>query len=76
METAKRPRKSDFYKQVQILKADVIMQHPLFYLCRRVQHIFYKNAISGGWVIYKDVGHRADKFAVLDDGRAGHADVK
>ena len=76
METAKRPRKSDFYKQVQILKADVIMRHPLFYLCRRVQHIFYKNAISGGWVIYKNMGDSANQLAVLNNGTTGHADVK
>ena len=46
------------------------------HLCRRIQHIFDKNAIAGGGVIDQDVGHGAHQFAVLNNRRAGHADVK
>ena len=38
----------------------------------RVQHIFNKDAVAHSWVVYKDVGHGADEFAVLDDRAAGH----
>ena len=41
-----------------------------------IQHIFDKNAISAGGVIDQDMGHRADEFAILDDGAAGHECVK
>ena len=41
-----------------------------------IEHIFDENAVAGGWVVDKDVGHRTHQFAVLDDGTAGHADVK
>jgi hypothetical protein len=27
-------------------------------------------------IVYQNMGHGADEFAVLDDGRAGHADIK
>jgi hypothetical protein len=40
--------------------------------CRRVQHIFDENAISPGWIIDKDMGHRAHQVAVLDDGTSAH----
>ena len=42
----------------------------------RVQHILDKNPIAAGGVIHKDVGHRADQSAVLNDRRAGHLCVK
>lgn len=40
-------------------------------LCR-VQHIFYEYPIPLGGICDEDVCHRADKFAVLDNGAAGH----
>ena len=45
-------------------------------LRRSVQHIFNEDAIAGGGVVDQHMGHRADEFAVLDDGATGHADVK
>ena len=39
-------------------------------LCGGVQHIFDEDAVAGGGVIYKHMGHGADEFAVLDDGGA------
>ena len=48
----------------------------LFPLCRSIQHIFDKNAVAGGWVVYQNVGNRAYQPAVLNNGAAGHADVK
>jgi hypothetical protein len=41
-----------------------------------IQHIFDEDAVAHGGVIDKDMGHCAHQFAVLDDGAAGHADVK
>ena len=41
-----------------------------------VQHIFDEDAISGGGVIHKHVGHGAHQFSVLNNGTALHADVK
>ena len=41
-----------------------------------VQHIFDENAVAGGGVVHKDMSHRADELALLDDGTAAHADVK
>ena len=43
---------------------------------RREGIVFDEDAISGSWVIYKDMRHRSDELAVLNDGTAGHADVK
>ena len=37
-----------------------------------IQHVFDENAISGAWIVDKDMGHRTNKFAVLDNQRAGH----
>ena len=45
-------------------------------LCRGVQHVFDEDAIAGGGVVDEDVGDGADEFAVLNDGTAGHTDVK
>ena len=45
-------------------------------LCCGVQHVFNENAVAGGGVIDEDMGNCAHQFAVLDDGTAGHADVK
>ena len=45
-------------------------------LCCCVQHVFDEDAIAGGGVVDQDMGHGADELAVLDDGTAGHADVK
>jgi len=42
----------------------------------RFQHIFNENAIPGIRGIHQHVGNGADEFPVLDDGAAGHADVK
>ena len=36
------------------------------------QHVFNEDAVAAGGVVYQHMGHRADEFAVLDDGRAGH----
>ena len=47
-----------------------------FLLCSGVQHVFDENAVTHGGVIHKHMGHGADELAVLDDGAAGHADVK
>ena len=46
------------------------------FLCCRVQHIFDEDAISDGGVVHKDMGHRTDELAVLNDRRAGHLCVK
>ena len=45
-------------------------------LCRGIQHIFDKNAIAGGGIVYKDVGHGADELATLDNRTAAHECVK
>ena len=42
----------------------------------RIQHILNEDAVAGGWVIHKNVSDGADQLAVLNDRRAGHADVK
>ena len=42
----------------------------------RFQHVFNEDAIAGGWVIYQYMGRRTHQFPILDDGAAGHADVK
>lgn len=47
--------------------------HPChFCLPCRVQHIFDKDPVAHGWIVYKDVGHGADEFSVLDNWAAGH----
>ena len=45
-------------------------------LCHRIQHIFNKDAVAHGGIVHQHVGHSTDEFAVLDNGTAGHADVK
>ena len=30
-----------------------------------IQHVFDENAISGGWIVYKNMGNGADQFSVL-----------
>ena len=45
-------------------------------LCRGVQHVFNENAISGSGIVNKNMSNGTDELAVLDDGTAGHADVK
>ena len=42
----------------------------------RFQHIFDEDAISRCGIVDEDMGHGTHQLAVLDDGRAGHADVK
>ena len=44
---------------------------PCFFLSRRVQHIFDKNPVLPGRIIYQNVSHLAHLFSVLDDRRAG-----
>ncbi len=51
-------------------------EHILRSLCGSIQHIFDKDAIAGCWIVNKDMGYSTYQFAVLDDGAAGHADVK
>ena len=46
------------------------------HLCCCVQHIFDENAVTRGGVVDQHVGDGADEVTVLDDRRAGHADVK
>ena len=45
-------------------------------LCRKiphlVEHIFNENAVAGGGVVDKNVGHGADQLAVLENGTAAH----
>ena len=41
-----------------------------------VQHVFDEDAIPGGGIVNKDMGHRTDQFAVLNNRTSGHADVK
>ena len=48
----------------------------VIFLCCRIQHVFDEDAVAHGGVIYQNVGHCAHQSAVLDDGTAGHADVK
>ena len=43
------------------------------FLCRRIQHIFDEDAISGGRIVNKDMGDGAHQFPILNDGTAGHA---
>ena len=43
---------------------------------RRVQHILNKYSVAGGGVVDQNMGHRAHQFPILNDGTAGHADVK
>ncbi len=48
-------------------------------ICRplcSIKHVFDKNAVAHCGVVYEDMGHCADELAVLDNGAAGHADVK
>ena len=56
---------------VDVVGADIIRP-----LCCSIQHILDKNTISSLWIIYQNMGYGANEFAVLDDGAAGHADVK
>ena len=50
-------------------------QYPC-HLSRRVQHVFDKDPVAGIRIVDKDMGDGADELAILDDRRAGHADVK
>ena len=52
------------------------MRHPLFYLCRGVQHILDKDAVAGSWIVDKDVGHRTNDAPVLQNRTAAHECVK
>ena len=45
-------------------------------LCCGIQHIFDEDAVTRRRIIHQHMGHGADELAVLDDGAAGHADVK
>ena len=38
----------------------------------RQQHFFNKNGIPAGGIVNKDMGHRTDELAVLQDGGAAH----
>ena len=40
------------------------------------QHVFNEDAVAHGRVVHQHMGHSAHQFAVLNDGTAGHADVK
>ena len=42
----------------------------------RFQHPFDEDTVAVGGVVHEDVGDGADDAAILDDGAAGHADVK
>ena len=44
-----------------------------FLLPRRVEHIFDKDAVALGGVVYQHVGDGADQLTVLEDRRARHA---
>ena len=35
-------------------------------LRRRVEHVFDEDAVTGGRIIHKNMGHSADQFAVLN----------
>ena len=37
---------------------------------------FDENAVAGCWVVDQDLSDSAHQFSVLNDGTAGHADVK
>lgn len=41
-----------------------------------VYQVFDEDAISGGGVVDKNVGHGANEFSILDNRAAGHACVK
>ena len=45
-----------------------ILRRSLHRHLRRIQHIFNKNAVARGGVVYHDVGDCADELAVLDNG--------
>ncbi len=45
-------------------------------LSRRIQHVFNKDAVSLGGVVYQNIGHRPHQPAVLDDGTSRHECVK
>ena len=61
------------YEVLLFLFVGAICDRPL---SRSVQHIFNKNAVTGCGVVDKNVCDNADQFAILDNRRAGHADVK
>ena len=42
------------------------------FLFRSIQHVFNKNPVAPGWVVYEEMGYGAYQFPVLDDGGAGH----
>ena len=42
------------------------------HLSRRIQHIFDKNPVASGRIIYKDMGHRSDEFSILNNWAAAH----
>jgi hypothetical protein len=44
-------------------------------LCSSIQHIFNEDAVAGGGVIYKNMGDGTNQFSVLNNRRAGRADV-
>ena len=48
----------------------------VLFLGRGVQHGFGEDAVATGGVVDQDMGDGAYQVVVLDDGRAGHADVK
>ena len=41
-------------------------------LSRGIQHVFDEDAVAPGGIVYKDMSHGADQFAVLKDGTAAH----
>ena len=45
-------------------------------LARRVQHIFNENTVASCRIIHQHMGHSSDELAILNNRRAGHADVK
>ena len=43
-----------------------------FILCRRIQHIFYKNPVASGRIIHQHMGHGTDEFPILNNRTAAH----
>lgn len=43
-----------------------------FTLYRCVQHVCDENPVASCWVIYKNMGHSADKLPILYNRAAGH----
>ena len=42
------------------------------FLFRSIQHVFNKNPVAPGWVVYEGMGHCSDEFAILDYWRTAH----